>query len=294
MKAEDYVLQEQGFIIDFVAWIFSDVLQYILFTPFEFFKSATATSVLLKMGVFSGGLVTLLAMIEGIKRTLSMKHTSMTQIIARYPIALGVSAAAPFLFYYAGLGTNELVKFMGLITQSSLDGLDFYTSTLQEIGEHVMEAIVMFFFLLVMVYYVFKILLYHANRWFGLLFNMVTTPIAMTAFMFKPYENVASGWLKDSVHKFMVVVVHSFFLGLIGILLYAPTSEYILDTVGIFKYAIVKLMFAIGGLQMMLKPPSWISGWFDSGDNFNSTKKAFKPIQLLMGKISYTFPKGGK
>lgn len=294
MSTEDYIVKEQGFIVDFVSWIFSDVLSYILFTPFEFFKSATAVSVLIKMGLFSGGLVTVLSMIEGLKRTMSLKYTPMTQILTRYPIALAVSAIAPFIFYFAGLGTNEMVKFMGLITQGSISGHDHYSSMLQGIGEHIFETVFLFIFLIVLIFYVFKVILYHANRWFGLLFNMVTTPIAMTAFMFKPYESVASGWMKDSIHKFLVVVVHSFFLGLIGVLLYAPTTQLVSDTMGVFWYSVVKVLFAIGGLQMMLKPPSWISGWFDSGDNFNSTRSAFRPLKVVLGKLNIPLGKGGK
>jgi hypothetical protein len=294
MPAEKYIQKEQGFVIDFVSWVFSDVLEYILFTPFEFFKSATAISVLVKMGVFSGGLVTILTMIEGLKRTLSLKYTPMSQILYRYPIGLVISAIVPFLFYYAGMGTNELVKFMGLITHSSIEGVDHYTSMLQGVMEHVMEAVLMFFFLLVMVVYIFRILLYHANRWFGLLFNMVATPIAMTAYIFNPYQQVAKGWMADTIQKFLVTVFHSFFLGLIGVLLYAPTYQYVSGIVGISEYMIIKTLFAIGGLQMMLKPPAWIMAWFDKGDNFHSTTRAFSPIRKMLGKINFTFPKGGK
>lgn len=285
MKIEDYIVSEQGFLIDFVAWIFSDVLKYILFTPLELFKSVTATSVLQKMCLFSGALVTILAMFEGLKRIVSMQYTPISQILFRYPIALCVSAASPFLFYYGALATNEMVKFMGIITNSSIVGTDYYSSILQGYGEHVMETIVVFIFLIVLIFYVFRILLYHANRWFGLLFNMVATPLAMSAFIFKPYEQVAIGWFKDSVKKLMIVVVHSFFLGLIGIILYAPTTEFVADNVGVVKHAIVKILFSIGGLHMMLRPPQWISAWFDSGDNFNSTRKAFRPVKLIVKKL---------
>jgi hypothetical protein len=245
------------------------------------------------MGLFSGGLVTVLTMIEGLKRTLAMTYTPMSRIMSRYPIAILISGLAPFLFYGMGFATNELVKVMGLLTQSSISGVDHFTSALQGVGEHVMEAVVMFVFLIVMCIYIFRVLLYHANRWFGLLFNMVTTPIAMTAFIFKPYQDMASSWFKDTMGKFLVVVVHSLFLGLIGVLLYAPTTQFIQDTMGTFQYVIVKLMFAIGGLQMMLKPPAWIVRGFDSGDSVNGTKRAFRPLMRLIGKANVTFPKGG-
>lgn len=287
----DQIVKKQGFVIEFVSWLFSDVLRYILFTPFEFFKSATAISVLLKVGALSGGIVTILTMFEGIKRSISMQYTPMSQILVRYPIALVVSAMAPFIFYYAGMFTNELVKLMGLITNGSLDGYDHYSSVLQGMGERVMETIVIFVFIIVLIYYMFRVLLYHANRWFGLLFNMVTTPLAMTAYMFKPHEGITRGWVQDTIGKFMVVVVHSFFLGLIGIILYAPTTQLVTDTMGTFSYAIVKLLFSIGGLQMMLNPPKWIRGGFDSGDSFNTTRSAFKPIKQILTRMNITVPK---
>lgn len=259
------VIKERSFLVDFVAWLFSDVLKYILFTPFEFFKSNTSTSILLRMGVFSAGLVTILAMGEGFKRMLSMGYTPMSRVFSRYPIALIVSAFAPSIFYYAGVFTNELVKYMGILTGSSMEGMDQFTTLFHEAAFHTFEAAMTFFMLCVIAFYFFRILMFHAIRWFGLLFNMVMTPIAMTAFMFRPYENVFSGWVKDTVSKFSVVVAHSFFLGLIAIILYAPNiglSNSIADS---FWESMIRMMMSIGGLHMMLYPPSWIISWFDQG-----------------------------
>lgn len=269
--------------VNFVSWIFEDVMQYILFTPFDFFISNTATSILMKMGIFSAGLVTVLAMAEGFKRMLSIGYTPMAQVFMRYPLALIVSALAPTMFYYAGVITNTLVKVMGSITGSSLDGVDYFSSLLHETAYHTYEAALTFVLLIILIFYFFKVMLYHAVRWFGLIFNMVTTPIAMTAYMFSSYENVASSWLQDSVSKFLVVVVHSFFLGLIAVILYAPNVVNGNTAGDTFWETFIRIMISIGGLHMMMKPPAWITKWFDKGKDIKqSTGVTRKVIRLLL------------
>lgn len=279
------VTKERSFLVEFVSWIFSDVLKYILFTPFEFFKSDTSISIVIRMGFFSAGLVTILAMVEGFKRMLSMDYTPMSRVFVRYPIALCVSAFAPTIFYYAGYLTNELVKYMGILTGSSLEGTDSFNSLFHEVGYHTYEAALTFFMLVILIFYFLRILMFHAIRWFGLMFNMVMTPIAMTAFMFRPYENVFSGWMKDSISKFSVVVAHSFFLGLIAIILYAPNiglSNTIADS---FWESTLRTLMSIGGLHMMLHPPGWIISWFDKGKDIRQGSGMIKRlIQLAIMK----------
>lgn len=279
------VTKERSFLVEFVSWIFSDVLKYILFTPFEFFKSDTSISIVIRMGVFSAGFVTILAMVEGFKRMLSMDYTPMSRVFVRYPIALCVSAFAPTIFYYAGYLTNELVKYMGILTGSSLEGTDSFNSLFHEVGYHTYEAALTFFMLVILIFYFLRILMFHAIRWFGLMFNMVMTPIAMTAFMFRPYENVFSGWMKDSISKFSVVVAHSFFLGLIAIILYAPNiglSNTIADS---FWESTLRTLMSIGGLHMMLHPPGWIISWFDKGKDIRQGSGMIKRlIQLAIMK----------
>lgn len=282
-SSQSIIKTEQSFITGFVAWILSDVMKYILFTPFEFFRTPTAISILIKIGIFSGGFVTLLAMIEGFKRMLSMSYTPLLQIFSRYPLALAVSAFAPTLFYYAGVWTNEVVKLVGKFASISLDGHQEFESRIQSLDYHLFESFMTFFLLIIMIFYFFKILLFHAVRWFGLLFNMMMTPVAMVAYMFKPYENVTSEWFKDTLSKFVVVIAHSFFLSLISIILYAPKIGITEDNLGMFGDSLVRILTAIGGLSMMLNPPRWIKSFFDKG----SSQKEYggmikKGINLLL------------
>lgn len=267
MSAESVIVKERGFVVDFVGWIFSDMLQYILFTPFDVFKNSYTISILLKMSIVSASLVTALTMFEGLKRSLSMKYTPMSQILYKYPLALTVSALAPHGFYWMARGVNKLVELMGLITSSSMKGTDIFANTLQGLGTHIFMSVMSFFFLLVLMFYLFKILLFHAYRWFSLLFNMVVTPLVMIAYMFKPFENVAGAWFKDTMQKFFVQVGHSFLLGMIGIILYTPMmypAEGFKDGI---QLGLVRLMFAIGGLHMMLHPPKWFHALTDKGEN---------------------------
>jgi hypothetical protein len=263
-------------VIDFVNWMFTDVLQYVLFTPFEIFKNPAVTSALLKMSLVSASLVTILAMLEGIKRSFSMKYTPMSQIAARYPVALGVSAFAPYLFYYGAIGANTVTGMMGKLTGSTMDGRDLYMNNMHGLGDHVYMSLLTFIFMIALFVYLFKIILFHATRWFGLLFNMITTPLAMLSYMFKPYEHVASAWVKDTLAKFGVQIAHSFMLGIIAIILYSPNMlPFSGFTTGV-EWILVKLMLAIGGLHMMMNPPAWITGYLDKGAD------ARKPIGTVV------------
>lgn len=259
---KEQVAKEQSFVVDFVAWMFSDVIGSILYTPYHFFYTDSAQSILMGMGVFSAGFVTLLAMIEGFKRMISVSYSPMGQVFARYPIALAVSAFAPMIFYYAGMFSNTLVDLIFGFMHITVGDVENFKNIFQMFGHFFMETLVSFILLIVIIYYFVKILIFHAIRWFGLVFNMVTTPIAMTAFMFKSYENVAGGWLTDTIGKFLVVVAQAIVLSMVIVLLYAPVDLSYVGAGEFFSNGMVKMLIAIGGLHVLLHPPNWLMRWF--------------------------------
>lgn len=267
MSAPDLIVRERGFVVEFVNWIFTDMLKYVLFTPFELFKNPAMIGILLKMSGISMAVVTVLTMIEGLKRTLSLSYTPMTQIAIRFPIAIVVSAIVPFIFYYTAIGVNELVSYMGLITGGAMEGNDVFVNHLTGLSNSIFMSVLTFFFLIALGFYLFKILLYHAYRWFGLMFNMLVTPFVMVSYIFKPFESILSMWTKDNIQKFFVQVAHSFMLGLIAIILYSPNMLPTGSAWQGMEYGIIKIMLAIGGLHMMLNPPGWVRGMMDSGAN---------------------------
>lgn len=243
------------------------MLKYVLFTPFELFKNPAMIGILLKMSGISMAVVTVLTMIEGLKRTLSLSYTPMSQIAVRFPIAIVVSAIVPFIFYYTAIGVNELVSYMGLITGGAMEGNDVFVNHLTGLSNSIFMSVLTFFFLIALGFYLFKILLYHAYRWFGLMFNMLVTPFVMVSYIFKPFESILSMWTKDNIQKFFVQVAHSFMLGLIAIILYSPNLLPTHSAWQGMEYGIIKIMLAIGGLHMMLNPPGWVRGMMDSGAN---------------------------
>jgi hypothetical protein len=269
-------------LIDFVGWIFDEMLKYVLFTPFSVFKTTTTMSLVFKFGVISGGLVTVLAMIEGIKRTLSMQYTPISTIIRRYPIALAVTAFAPTLFYFAGMGVNELVSLIGLITGSTLHSSAIYSSTLHQFGASIYMAFLTFIFIAVLGYYLIRTFFFHANRWFGLLFNCVMTPFVMLAYTFRPYEQVASGWLRDTLYKYGIQVYQSLLLSLVAVILYAPNIFPFEGTIDGMNSGLVRLMLSIGGLHVMNYPPSWLQSIFpSSGGEKNMLKNIVRVAKML-------------
>lgn len=258
-SAHEYVVEnERGFLIDLVAWIFDTMIDYVLFTPVGMFKSATAISMVVKFGVVSGSLVTILSLFEGIKRMMNMQYTPVGQIIRRYPIALAVSGFAPLLFYWMGMGANEIVKLIGLITGTTLQEPGMFVNKWHQLGDSIYLSFLTFLFMVAMLWYLLKAFFFHATRWFGLLFNCVTTPLVMLSYVFKSYEHVAASWLKDTIGKYAVQVYHSFFLSMIGIIMYAPNIIPFTGGVDGTNSMLVRIMLAIGGLHLMNKPPAWV------------------------------------
>ena len=148
-----------------------------------------------------------------------------------------------------------------------MEGNDVFVNHLTGLSNSIFMSVLTFFFLIALGFYLFKILLYHAYRWFGLMFNMLVTPFVMVSYIFKPFENILSMWTRDNMQKFFVQVAHSFMLGLIAIILYSPNMLPTGSAWQGMEYGIVKIMLAIGGLHMMLNPPGWVRGMMDSGAN---------------------------
>jgi hypothetical protein len=281
-SAHEYIIQnERGFLADLIGWIFDDMLKYILFTPFDLFQSATAVSVVMKMGVVSGGAMIVLSLVEGIKRTLSMKYTPMGTIMMRYPIALAVAGFAPALFYYAGMSVNGLVSLVGTLANANIGGHGVYASKLQAMSGSIYEAFMTFLFMLVLLGYLMKAFLQHAARWFGLLVNCVTAPIVMLSYVFKSYDHIAKAWLADTIHRFSSQVYHSFFLSLIAVILYTPNLLPTGGASGTWDSMFVRLMLSVGGLHFMMHPPAWLKNSTSSEDPREMMKTVGKLTKLL-------------
>lgn len=283
----DGIVQKgRGFLADMIGWIFDDMLKYVLFTPFEMFKSVAVVSIVIKMGIVSGGLVTILALIEGLKRTLSLSYTPMRTILMRYPIALAVSGFAPILFYYAGMGVNEMVSLIGKLADVNIGGDAIYMNKWHQLGGSIFESFMTFFFLIALFFYLMKAFLYHGARWFGLILNCVTTPVVMLSYVFKTYDHVARGWLKDTLSKYGMQVVHSLFLSLIAVILYTPNLLPPDGGLAAFNSFLVRLMLSVGGLHMMMNPPAWLKNAIsNAGTDPKSMMQSVGKIISLVSKL---------
>lgn len=284
-SAHEYVVEnERGFLVDLVAWIFDIMLDYILFTPVGMFKSATAISLVIKFGVISGSLVTILSLFEGIKRMMNMQYTPVGQILRRYPIALAVSGFAPLLFYWMGIGANEIVNLIGLITGATLKQPGMFVNKWHQLGDSIYMSFLTFLFLIAMLWYLMKALMTHATRWFGLLFNCITTPLVMLSYIFKSYEHVAKSWFTDTLAKYAVQIYHSFFLSMIAVIMYAPNVVPFADNIDGSNSMLLRLMLSIGGLHLMDKPPAWVRN-ATAGDNSKDYLASVgKIVKLVISK----------
>lgn len=278
----------RGFLADMIGWIFDDMLKYILFTPFEMFKSVATVSITMKLGFVASGLVTILAIIEGMKRSMSLQYTPLRTIAMRYPIAIAVTGFAPLMFYYAGMGVNELVSLIGILADANIGGASVYMNKWQGVGASIFESFMTFLFLIALFFYLMKAFMYHGIRWFGLILNCIMTPFVMLSYMFKSFDHTAGAWMKDTLSKYGMQVVHSLFLSLIAIIMYTPNLVPPDSSIAAFNSFLVRLMMAVGGLHMMMSPPAWMkslltTGGSDPKDMMKSVGKIINFVAKVKG-----------
>lgn len=280
---EDWVLESRGFVIEVIKTVFDSFLQYILFTPAELFDTSSVKSLVLKFSAVSMATTTVLTMGEGLKRIIGAEYTPYTQVFKRFPIAIFISAFAPFLFYWAAKGSNILVDVVIALIGGSISDTAYFANELHRLGSSIYQVFITFVFLVVLLVYLCRIIFYHATRWFGLLFNCLATPLVMTAWIFKPYEHVLEAWLKDNKIKFLSQVGHSFFLGVISLVLFTPNLLPFASGIDIFYHFIFKIMIAIGGFYLMLNPPSWVKALISKEKHPRSILSTVTQVASIVG-----------
>ncbi len=273
-----------GFLTDFISWLFDDMMKYLLFTPLGIFNNPETISIVFRFGALSAAIVTLLSILEGIKRMLSLSYTPLRQMVVRYPLALAVTGFAPLAFYWTAMGVNKAVELIGALTKAGLSDTYTYANQIQALGDSIFMSGLTFFFLVAASFYMTKAFLQNGARWFGLLFNCVTTPLVMMGYIFKPYEHIAGAWLSDTMKKFGTQVVHSFYLSLIAVIMFSPKVVASSSLEDGFNAAIVRLMLAVGGLHLMMHPPGWIKGRVHAENAKTYIDTAVKLVKMMVVK----------
>lgn len=261
--------------VDFIGQILYFVSNVILATPVFLFDNEWLSKMIYKTCLFSAGTVTVLTMVEGIKRMLNLHYTPLKQIIVRFPIALAVSAFSPYLFIKGIKGLNYLTDLI----------LKFFKSQFGMIGDSKLllagEIDTAFLLLFTVVFLILSvpIIFYAGRRWFDLIALSVTTPLAMTAWIFNSFNHFFTKWKNALINLSTIQLVYAAFFTLLSFIMFAvpfpPT----------FEGSLAKLILMVGGMWRLAFPPQFVKSMVDKGESsltmIDQLKKHMLKLKVL-------------
>lgn len=267
-------------------------LLWLLQTPLFIFNATNIHNTSLVFSGISVLIVTILTIIEGVKRMLKVKHTDVKRIYNRYFVALAGAGIAPILFEKSFALINTLVRAVGQIggkeANANLPPVDF--SPLDSASEW-LSALGLIAFDITLVAVLIPVLLQNARRFFDLMVLCAITPLALTAWIFDDYRHMFSTWWTNVKKMSMTPLVYSIFVCMIGLLIFGTHAT---TWSGLF----MKLIIIIGGLYRMQHPPSFLKRemdadkddiedrGFEAWENFKKLRNNFRLKNFRLGRVA--------
>jgi hypothetical protein len=256
--------------VSLMAWLYDLCAQLILTTPLWIFNNEWFENTTYLFSMLSIGLVSVLTIVEAIKRMVSglmkknkYKPMELKTILTRWFIVAGVTTAVPWLFQKAFQGLNkvsDLLIAMGADTMRSV-ALPATITTF--------DVITLCVFDLVLISTMVPILWKNGRRFFDLMVLGVVAPVALTAWIFDSYRSYFKQWWERVKHLSLVQVYYALFLLILGWFIFGvPTPQ---EYTGL----IVKLLVVIGGFARMVSPPRMIQKHFDNGPGLDENIREF-------------------
>lgn len=266
-------------------------LIWLLQTPLFIFNATNIHNASLVFAGISVLIVTILTIIEGIKRMLKVKHTKAERIYKRYFVALLGAGIAPILFEKSFAMINALVVAVGQIGGKEANAnlpptdINLIDNTSEWLG-----ALGLIAFDVVLVATLIPVLLQNARRFFDLMVLAAITPLALTAWIFDDYRHFYNTWWHNVKKMSLTPLVYSIFVCMIGLLIFGTHAT---TWSGLF----MKLIILIGGLYRMTNPPSFLKKEMDGGkedvedrmfdfwDNVKNLRNNFSLKNFRFGKV---------
>lgn len=244
--------------------IFHLLSNIVLETPLFLFDNPLIQSKTLIFSSVSILLVTILTILNGIKRMLKQRYTSIKEIAPKFFIATAISGFAPFLFKGGFKFLNFLSRSLGDLT-FHISNLDFVTGG----NMGFIDGLMLFGFDIVSIVLLIPILLKTAKRWFELICLSTITPLAMSAYVFNETKYLFNKWFKAIIDRSQVQLVYAFFLFIMSVIIFSTaglTSSYAI---------IVRLLILVGGLMTLANPPEYVTKFGVDGHPWKITKDAY-------------------
>ncbi|MED1863259.1 hypothetical protein P4V41_07305 [Fictibacillus nanhaiensis] len=232
-----------------------ELLMMLIQTPLFIFDNPYLRDATMTFSFVAMGIVTVLTMIESIKKITKRDHTDFKSILKRYGVAVVGTGFAPFLFKQSfaliNWATESITKIgsagirsEGMMSYEKLSGFD--TTVL--LGFDVM-----------LIALVVPIIFQNARRFFDLTFLTVMTPLALSCYVFDDYKYLFSKWWHRIKHLASIQLVFATFISIMGLIIFGIPA-----TSG--SSFLVKLLIIAGGFFRLANAPTLVKQRIDIGD----------------------------
>lgn len=246
-----------------VHWLLSGIYKVVssvvIWTPEFLFGNSWFPETISKFSILSIGLVSVVAMFEGLKRICRLSYTPFSHTAKRLPIALLVSGFAPLIFSSGVKILNKATKIILDLGSSEIGSESLQSLSMLSLSFQPLNILIMLGFAILFAALCIPMFIFHGKRWFHLLSMGILTPFAMSAYLFESTEKYFHAWLNSIKNSCGQQLIYAAFVSLLGVLMFATPNP---ETVGgIFA----KMLVMIGGIYTLAYPPSFIP---DSGKSF--------------------------
>jgi hypothetical protein len=268
MVAFDWVIhlntRVNEFTVHLFGWVYQFLVNTILCTPLFIFNNAAVFS---EVAVFSGVsvfLVTLLSMIEGIKKMIKQRKVGFSRpqdhkkTWKRYFVATAISGSAPFLFATGFKVINQLIKLLSSVGVDKITSFNLF-SNLHIPGLGILDTLLMLLFDIVVIGLLIPISLQAGRRFWNLMCLTSLTPLSMAAWVFDEHRHYFYLWWRNIKKLAQSQLVVAFFITMMGLFIFGTST---ITNGNLFPM----VLMIFGGLYSMINPPSFVKSRMDNGE----------------------------
>ena len=241
-----------------------ELLMMILQTPLFIFNNSYIKDTTMVFASSSIFIVSILTVIELIKRMLKKKHTDFKEIAHRWSLAVIGSGFAPFLFEQTFNLLNIATKAITKIGASEINAESMMTY-MKMSG---FNTILLIGFDLVLIAIMIPLFLQNGRRFFDLMCLSAITPLALTAWVFDDYRHLFHKWWHQVKSLGSVQLVYSVFICILGVFIFGTRN--VIDPGGVF----FRLLIGLGGLYRLANPPQFVKSRLDQGEDIVGMSKS--------------------
>jgi uncharacterized MAPEG superfamily protein len=250
-----------------------ELLMLLIQTPLFIFDNPYLRDATMTFSFVAMGIVTVLTMIESIKKITKRDHTDFKSIMKRYGLAVVATGFAPFLFKQSFALINWITT---SITKIGVAGIKSEGSMSYMKMSGIDTAILIGFDIMLLAL-LFPVLKQNARRFFDLTFLSVITPLALSCYVFDDYKYLFSKWWNRIKHLATIQLVFALFICIIGLIIFGIPA-----TTG--SGFLIKVLCIIGGFTRLANPPTLIKQRIDTGDESIKTT-ANKTVGMLKNGV---------